>query len=45
MVQRAEVLATKSNNLDLVPRINVVEGENQLLQGIFWPRHIKHTNI
>jgi hypothetical protein len=35
-----EALATKLDNLRLLPRVHMVKGEDQLLQVVFWLPHV-----
>lgn len=37
MAQCVKMPTTKSNDLSLIPRIHMMEGENSLLQAVLWP--------
>lgn len=39
MVQWVKTIATKSDNMSLIPGIYIVGGDNQLLKAVFWPPH------
>lgn len=43
MVQQIKALVTKPDHLSLIPRIHMVERENQLLQVVLCPTHT-HTH-
>lgn len=40
MAQQVKVLVAKSDDLSLIPRTQIVEVENQLIQVVLWPPHL-----